>query len=558
MDEFYRRLFHTKRLCLEIFTATFFVNLLSLASPIFVIQILSRYIGYGFDGTLVTLTGGMLIALALTHQFVLVRSQMAEAINSTHNTALQLAVHEMFTKASPQALQHYPKAKLHELASAPQKIQATYTPGNFVAILDLPFFILFFFAVFFISPLLAIVTLAATTALVTSTVLNFKSYVKEDQEFQAVNLKHRDSLGSAISGIEQVRLFSAHTFVLSRWERQLNMLSDIKRKMQNRGTRKTAVMQSVSSLLRVSVYAVGAKLAVMGDISVGSLIGVSIIASKALQIGNSFAQAYVQVKKNDATLLEVKTFLKLPVVSETGIKIDNYSGQIELSDLGFTFTGSSTPLFESLNLKVSGGALVAITGFNGAGKSTLATILCGLKAPTRGNILVGGVNLSQVDQSWWNTQLMYLPQEPAFFSGSIYENITTNKPPQSDIRLDQILSFSGLKKFIDSSPEGLGTMIREGGRNIPVGIRKRIGLARALASDGSLVIFDEPTEGLDNEGCAAVYGILNQFAGKKTIFVVTKDPNILKATSIIIDLSSKPVPTLLGKKNIANGDHDAS
>ena len=99
---------------------------------------------------------------------------------------------------------------------------------------------------------------------------------------------------------------------------------------------------------------------------------------------------------------------------------------------------------------------------------------------------------------------MFLPQEPVLLSATIRENIFINNPNMMDPKIQEIIDKVGLRKFVDESESGLDTSITENGRNLSVGIKKRIALARAIATDGSLVILDEPTEGLDNEGMSVV------------------------------------------------------
>ena len=114
-------------------------------------------------------------------------------------------------------------------------------------------------------------------------------------------------------------------------------------------------------------------------------------------------------------------------------------------------------------------------------------------------------------------------------------------------RLNEVLSAAGLKGFVDRTAAGLDTVITEPGR-IPPGIRKRIALARALATGGRLVLFDEPTEALDQEGRDTVYKLLNQLAQSgKTMVICSNDPYIIKAGHVQLDLNHKPVPQVTWK-----------
>jgi ATP-binding cassette subfamily C protein LapB len=102
---------------------------------------------------------------------------------------------------------------------------------------------------------------------------------------------------------------------------------------------------------------------------------------------------------------------------------------------------------------------------------------------------------------------------------------------------------AALNRFLDLGASGLDMEISEGGRTLPVGIRRRIALARELMNQGRLVVFGDPTEGLDSEGCLAVYSVLNALAkAGASIIVATGDQNILKGAGFLLDMNQKPTP----------------
>ena len=103
----------------------------------------------------------------------------------------------------------------------------------------------------------------------------------------------------------------------------------------------------------------------------------------------------------------------------------------------------------------------------------------------------------------------------------------------------------GLEEYINNLNAGLDTVVEDNGKNIPRGIMKRIAIARAIITEGKIVILDEPTSSLDIEGIKKLYKILNDLrALNKTIIIASHDQNILKSAGIIIDLSVKPIPRI--------------
>ena len=143
-----------------------------------------------------------------------------------------------------------------------------------------------------------------------------------------------------------------------------------------------------------------------------------------------------------------------------------------------------------------------------------------------------------------------MPQEIDLLNITIKENILLNIDKKSsnhnnDGILIKVINMVGLDKFINNQPRGIDTVIENNGKSIPGGVKKRIGLARAIINDGKIVIFDEPTSSLDLDGIKKLYKILNDFRKlKKTIIIASHDQNIIKSAGIIIDLATKPIPRI--------------
>ncbi len=543
MKELFRRLFLVRQLAWEILAASLFINVLSLASPIFVIQVLNRYVGYGFDGTLVTLTSGTLLAAGLGFAFASVRSRLAAAVSVGPDKELSARVLAALVQVRLAALARIPQNKLHEVLGGLQTVQSAYSATQISAVLDLPFVFVFLLAIFLLSPILALLTLLAAAAALAGGWLNVKQGREAYRDMQQHTVAHRNLVASAINGADTLRVFLGGPYVRKLWDSQMEAMLFLQRRLtEQRGLGQTLIGTS-AMLLRVLVYAFGAMLVVGGDLSMGGLIGVSILSAKVVQMASSFLQAAFLLDKAQESLRLLDEFQRLPRESLSGTALRAFSGKVELRDLAFGYPTSTGPLFESLNLTLEPGSILGVLGYNGSGKSTLTRLLAGLLEPSRGQILIDGVELRQLSMEWWRRQILYVPQDPSFLSGSFRDNILLAAPETTPERLNEAVRLADLRRYLDLSPDGLEAPILEGGRDLPMGIRKRLALARALVTPGRLAILDEPTEGLDGEGHAAVYGVLTALAkAGLTLVVITRDPNILKAAGQILDLSEKPVP----------------
>lgn len=545
MRAIFARLFSRPGLGIELLVATLFANTLALAAPIFVILVLNRYIAFGVDTTLATLTAGAVIAIVFEFGFRRVRLKLAQraaqpfddrTAETARNALLRtpFAVFSMFTdRARFQAV------------SGPDTIRAAYGPANMLVILDVPFTLLFIGVLALLNPLLAFITAGFAAVILLLGFAGQASLKSPAGALERTGAIRQKLSHSAIRAADTLRLFDAAEYIERRW-RLVRAESDAAQASfaSNQDFVSTAT-QTLQALLTVTMIAVGGYLVVQGDLDVGALIGANILAARAIMplgrltgIQRSFAVA----AQSRAVIDELSN---VQPERQGGAEPPDFSGAISLEDLAFIYQGQRAPVFEHLSVDVAPGQTLAVSGPNGSGKSTVAQLITGLRTPTRGKILVDGTDLGQLSPAWWRRQFSYLPQEPRFLPGTVRDNLIAANPALNDARLNDLIAAAGLKNFIDSSTDGLDMQIRNGGDDLALGIRRRLALARALAVGGQVMLVDEPTEGLDDEGRSFVYAAMNRHAeAGGTIIACSFDPNIIKGAEWVVDLSRKPDPRI--------------
>ena len=549
MRELYARLKSRPAIFAEMIAASLLANILALASPLFVIQVLNRYIAHGVDATLSTLAVGTVIAILLEFGFRQVRMRLAQAVNAPFEEQLSSAAFGALTGAKAAAAEALPPGIRQQVMAGADQAQGAYSAPNMTAVMDVPFTLVFVLALFLLSPWLAVIALLFLAFVFMVAVLTLGALRGPSRELTAAQARRSQLIGSAIQAGDTVRAFNAQGMIRKLWKTETGLYQRLYRWVAGRQGLVQSLTAAAQGLMSVTVIAAGAVLVVRGQMDVGGLIGANILAARALgpliklaQMGEAFAQA----RQSMAMLHE---FLKAPRERTQGTALAEFRGGLEFQDVGFVHPGQRAPLFETLSLKVKPGATLLVSGANGAGKTTLARLVVGLIEPTRGKILVDGVDLAQVVPEWWRKQVMYLPQEPGFINASIGDNIKAANPELDEAALNDLARRAGLKTFIDQSPGGFDTPIVNNGSNLSLGVRRRIALARALATDGRLLVVDEPTEGLDAEGVRHVIDAMN-WAGKagRTVVAFTHDPQILAAAPHYLDLDAKPVPRLVRRE----------
>jgi ATP-binding cassette subfamily C protein LapB len=545
MKELYARLFARPALAAELITASLFIAILALASPLFVMQVLNRYVAQGVDATLITLTTGVLIAVALEFIFREARTKLATRVSTKPDSDIADSSFNVLTKSRLESLEKVPPEMRREILTGIGTVEQAFSANNISAVLDVPFALLFLLVLYLLSPTIAFVVGFFIVLVFVIGILGQAAATKKSMELTNESGKTSALLSTAIREGETVRVFNAGALLRKSWNSQSGIIQSIRRQLNDNQGLVQSLTQTVNALMSVIVIVVAGVLTVRGQLDVGAMMGTNMLSARALQPISRFAQLGGSFVKARQALAVLREFAKMPIERDRGSAIADYKGGLEFRDLSFSHQGTSNPLLESLDLKLEPGSVLVVTGSNGTGKTTFARLILGLFEPTRGFILADGLDLKQAAAEWWRKQVVYLPQEPALLNATLVENLTVNNPEADPKRVNEIIDLVGLRRFVDESQNGIEMQIVDNGWRLSEGIRRRIALARGLLTDGRLVVFDEPTESFDADGIATVHNILGKLAREgRTIIVISHDARIVKGRHVVLDLNSKPTPTV--------------
>lgn len=209
---------------------------------------------------------------------------------------------------------------------------------------------------------------------------------------------------------------------------------------------------------------------------------------------------------------------------------------IRLENVSFAYPSRAGMVLEQFDLELAPGEAVALIGESGSGKSTVAALLLGLLKPKSGTIRVGGVDLSACDTDGWRRLVAWVPQQPSMVRGTIAENIRLGDSEASAARVVEAALQAGAHEFIAALPDGLHTVIGDGGRQLSPGERRRIGLARAFLRDAPLVILDEPTADLDPQSVSAVSQAMGRLAARRTMLLIAHRSELVQHADRVVRL----------------------
>ena len=195
-------------------------------------------------------------------------------------------------------------------------------------------------------------------------------------------------------------------------------------------------------------------------------------------------------------------------------------GRIAFDHVSFQYKVGEPEVLSDVNLEIKEGETIGIVGASGSGKSTLTKLVQRLYVPTRGKVLVDGIDLALVDTAWLRKQIGVVLQENVLFSRSVRENIALSDPGTSLERVRAAARLACAEEFILKLPEGYDTKIGERGCNLSGGQRQRIAIARALLTNPKILIMDEATSALDYESEKKIRDNMSAICANKTVLII--------------------------------------
>ena len=526
----------------DLLLSSFFVNLLGLALPLYVVQAFTRYLSGGLDETLYALTIGVVVALFFEYFFKSFR------LKALHYYGTKPYVNECFFDSLKNVDFLHPLIQgtenLSEKIFQIRKKTLQDDIKTKISILDFPYSFFYFLVIYWISSIASLIffTMIMVTLIISIVRIKQRKNLANgyNQEKQKTDRRQKEFLNKN----QVLRLYSDYKSFLNFWkteEKEFRNAEALVEKNHLASSDIKSLFLSATIALTVCTSAVSV---VEGHMDISALIALNILIGRAFgPISSSLEIINASFSSRDS--IELSEMKARAPARLSDKKIDDFTGKVEIRGLRHSYPGQQTTLYNDFSFTFFPGSTTVVTGSNGSGKTTMFNLIAGTLAPSEGRALFDDVNAEQINHDWWRGQLVAVPQEPEFFNDTIYNNLLSVNSNASSIDISKALSDVGLMSFINQTEDGLDTNLNSNKGQYNLGFRKRLALARASLSKGAIILMDEPTEGLDTAGAKIFYDFLNgSIADRKTVIVLSHDPAIIRGASSLINLDTKPTPSI--------------
>lgn len=421
-----------------------------------------------------------------------------------------------------------------------QRIESFLTSSTINTLFSFVTFVVFAFVLAFYSFKLLIVFLIGS-ALYVLWVLIFLKYRREiDYKRFSQASAEQSNLIQMITGMQEIKLNNCEKQKRWEWENIQAKLF----KVSISGLRLSQWQQSgaifINETKNILISFISARAVINGDMSLGMMMAVQTIVG---QLNSPISQmiGFIQSAQDAKISLErLGEIHNRPNESENGdgkTSIFPDDKSISIDNLTFHYDTLSDAVLKDVNLTIPEGKITAIVGMSGSGKTTLIKLLLGFYPPTKGNIRIGGLNLSNIDPQAWRARCGTVMQDGFIFSENIAKNIAIGEDHIDEHRLLHAAKIANIQDMIDSLPLGYNTKIGQEGNGISQGQKQRILIARAVYKDPDYIFLDEATNSLDANNERVIMDNLQAFFKGRTVVVVAHRLSTVKNADQIVVLN---------------------
>lgn len=534
--------------------SAFLSNLLALALPLAILQIMDRVVVNRSLETLVILTIGVVVALILEEVLRSMNGLVTSWLGARFEHKASVAALERLMKVSLQRYQREEPGAHAERILAAAKVADFYSGQALLVLFDLPFVLIFLVLIYVIGGGLVLVPVILLL-LFTYLIHHFGNWMRKQVEQRNILDDRRlGFLSEVLSGIHSVKTLTMEALMLRRYERLQEANSELGEALARGNTLAGNMGVLFSQVMIVGVVFTSSWFVLSGKMTPGGLAACMMLSVRALQPLRSGLTVWMRYQSFVAAHERLNEVLEMPhEADEDKPAIPPVANGVVLRNVTLTHEGaqsySNAPaasrqdgrrakaeLFSNLSLTLAAGETIAIRGGSGSGKSSLLSLMNGMQRPDSGEILVDGFPLTNYNADSVFKEIALLPQTGTVVSGNILENLT-----MFDASLNgEALSLAqklGLDRIVAGMKMGYETPLGEGvSDTLPAGVRQIITIIRALVRKPSVILFDEANISLDMHGDQLLRDYFAELKGTCTMVLVTHRPSLISLADKIYSL----------------------
>ncbi|MBS4095203.1 MAG: ATP-binding cassette domain-containing protein [Sulfuricella sp.] len=513
--------------------STFLSNILALAVPLAILQIMDRVVSNQSIETLMFLVLGIIVAIILEEILKSLSGLVTGWLGARFEHSASIAALERMLHVPMKRYQREEPGAYAERILSSVKVAEFYSGRALLVLFDLPFVVIFLALIYIVGGWLVIVP-CALLLIFMLLIFQFGRWMRSNiQQRHVLDDRRFNFMAEVLSNIHSVKSMTMENLIQRRYERLQEANAEMGEKLNRGGALATSMATLFSQLMIVSVVFAGAIAVLEGQMTPGGLAACMMLSVRALQPLVRSLAVWLRYQSFDAAHERLGEVMQMPCDDNQGKEeIRPIRQGVELRDVSLCHDGGKA-LFNGVSLHVKAGQCIAILGDSGSGKTTLLSMLDGLVKPDSGEVIVDGRPIQEFASASLPKEIAFLPQSGSVVAGTILENMTMFDHSLNHDAL-RIARELGLDRVVAGMKLGYETPLGEGvSGTLPEGVRQTIAIVRALAKSPSLILFDEANISLDMEGDRLLRDYLEKQKGEVTIILVTPRPSWLSMADMV-------------------------
>ncbi|MDZ8109624.1 MAG: peptidase domain-containing ABC transporter [Nostoc sp. DedQUE12a] len=541
---FFHRILPYRGLLTQVLALNIVLGLLALGTPV-LIQLLTDDVLVRGDTHLLTVVVSAVVVMSLFSSCL----QVLQSTMIAHfGQRLQLGlVLEFARKILHLPLNYYEARRSGEITSRLRDInEINQLVSQIVVLLPSQFFIavISFCLMLFYSWKLTLAVILFAALMTLSTLPFLPILQQKTRSLLVLGAENQGVLVETFKGAQVLKTTNAAPQFWDEFQSRFGRLANLNFSTIQIGIINGTIAKLLATLGGVILLGLGSILVIQGELSIGQMLAFNVLQVNVLNLIDSlinFVDEYFRSQTAVSRLLEVIDATP-EVVGGSQKPVAQIAGDADIrcSHLQFHHAGR-VDLLEDFSLKLPGGKVIALIGKSGCGKSTLAKVIAGLYQPNSGNIRIGFYNIQDLSLDCLRQQVVYVPQEPHFWSRSILENFRLGTPYISFEEIVKACQIADADEFISQLPNQYQTVLGEFGANLSGGQRQRLAIARGILTNPPILILDEATAGLDPLSESHVLDRLLEYRQGKTTILITHRPSVVNRADWIVLLDKGQV-----------------
>ncbi len=530
-----------RKLLAEVIMASFFLQLFALATPMFFQVVIDKVLVHKGLTTLDV----MVFALVVVTIFEVVMGGLRTYVfsHTTNRVDVELGA-KLFHHLLALPLGYFESRRVGDSVARVRELDTIrdfLTSSSITLFIDLLFTFVFLFVMYIYSPTLTWIVIGSIPFYVAISLMITGPLRKRLEEKFARGAENQSFLVEAVTAVQTLKSMAVEPQMQRRWEEKLAGYVESGFKANMLGNFGSQGVQLISKLTTAITLFVGAKLVILGALTVGQLVAFNMLAGRVSGPVLRLAQLWQDFQQARISLERLGDILNTPIETQYGpsrATLPNIQGKVEFDSVVFRYRPDGKEVLRQVSLTIEPGEVVGIVGPSGSGKSTLTKLIQRLYIPQSGRVLVDGVDLAMVNPIWLRRQVGVVLQENILFNRSVRENIALSDPTADMDKVIQAAKMAGAHEFILELAEGYDTRIDERGSNLSGGQRQRIAIARALITNPKILILDEATSALDAESEEIIQTNLKSISKGRTVIIIAHRLSAIKQATRIVTVEN--------------------